>query len=116
MTPVIVPGLAANKINGVSDRFWSPATLETGAELPRNMVNPIQASTPPPATEKASRETPKTWSTFAPTSAAMTRMISTANAALVASASRVALTGFDLRKDGSADQGIHQRKNRHNRL
>jgi hypothetical protein len=23
MTPVIVPGLAANKINGVSDRFWA---------------------------------------------------------------------------------------------
>jgi hypothetical protein len=23
MTPVIVPGLAANKITGVSDRFWS---------------------------------------------------------------------------------------------
>src|SRR5262245_12852808 len=90
MTPVIVPGLAANKINGVSDRFWSPAALGTGAELPRNMENPIQASTPPPATEKASSDTPKTWSTLAPTSAAMTRMTSTANAALVASANRVA--------------------------
>jgi hypothetical protein len=59
MTPVIVPGLAANKITGVSDRFWF-LVAGTGAELPRNMVNPIQASTPPPATEMASSETPKT--------------------------------------------------------
>ena len=40
--------------------------------------------------EKASSETPKTRSTLAPASAATTRMTSTASAALVASASRVA--------------------------
>jgi hypothetical protein len=71
------------------------------------MENPIQASTPPPATEKASSETPKTWSTLAPTSAAMTRMSQSCGARL---------TGLDLREQRAADQGIHQRKNRHNRL
>ena len=93
MTPVIVPGLAANRITGVSDRFSVAPSVKGPwdcGELPRNMENPIQVSTPPPAIEKASSETPKTFSTLAPASAAMVRITSTANAALVASASRVA--------------------------
>jgi hypothetical protein len=61
-----------------------------GAELARNMVNPIHDSTPPPATEKASSDTPDTCSNLAPTRAATTRMASTASAAWVASASRAA--------------------------
>jgi hypothetical protein len=75
----------------MGSRVVTIAAFGIGAELPRNMENPIQASTPPPATEKASSETPKTWSTLAPTSAAMTSMTSTVSAALVASANRVAL-------------------------
>ena len=94
MTPVIVPGLAANRIKGVSDRLSSARSLGASwacGELLRSMENPIQVSTPPPAIEKASSETPKTCSSLAPTSAATTRMTSTASVAWVASASRVAL-------------------------
>ena len=81
------------------------------------MENPIQISTPPPAIEKASSETPKTCSTLVPASAATTRMTSTASAALVASVICGArLTGLDLREHGPADQRIYQRKNRHYRL
>src|SRR5262249_49469813 len=91
----LVPGLAANRTSGVIDRFSSAPSFEgSGAspELPRNMLNPIHASTPPPATEKASSETPKTCSTRAPTKAATTRMTSTASAALVASATFIILS------------------------
>src|SRR5262245_56049712 len=46
MTRVIVPGLAANRISGVIDRFSSAPSFEgswAGAELARNKVNPIHA-------------------------------------------------------------------------
>jgi hypothetical protein len=59
MTPVIVLGLAANKVSGVRDRFSAAPSFEESLaceELPRNMENPIQVSTPPPAIEKASRD------------------------------------------------------------
>jgi hypothetical protein len=57
---VIVPGLVANKITGVSDRFSSASFFAvSGAdELPRSIEKPIQANTPPPATEKAASDTP----------------------------------------------------------
>ena len=57
MTPVIVPGLAANRITGPSDRVSTALFFEGSwawGELPRNMENPIQVRTPPPAIEKAS--------------------------------------------------------------
>ena len=88
-TPVIVPGLAAKRISGVSDRFsfaagspdrWEPV----GA--PRNIPNPIQASTPPPATMKASNDTPNTPNSRWPKRAASTRITRTASRALPASA------------------------------
>src|SRR5262245_41096205 len=109
--------LAANKITGVSDRFWF-LVAGTGAESPRNIVNPIQASTPPPATQKASSETPKTWSTLAPTSAAITRMSKTARCGFdsIAELRGSCLTGLNLSEHGSADEGVHQRKHCHNRL
>jgi hypothetical protein len=73
MTPVIVPGLAANNIRGVSDAFSSAfssapsfAVSWAGAELALNMVKPIHDSTPPPATEKASSDTPKSSNSLAP--------------------------------------------------
>ena len=91
--PGNVPGLAANRITGPSDRVSAAPFFEgswTCGELPRNMENPIQVRTPPPAIEKASSETPKTCSNLAPANAAMTRMTSTASATLVASANRVA--------------------------
>src|SRR6187455_3058142 len=83
ITPVIVPGLAANMISGASDTF---SELSCGAdllsvELPRNIVNPIQDNTPPPATEKASSETPNMCKIRVPNNAASDRIISTANAA-----------------------------------
>src|SRR6187455_481665 len=82
MTPVIVPGLAANIINGASDTFF---VLSCGAdllsvELPRNIVNPIQDNTPPPATEKASSDTPNTCKILVPNNAASTRITRTATA------------------------------------
>jgi hypothetical protein len=43
MTPVIVPGLAANRIIGVSDGFLSKSSFErswAGAGLARYMLNP----------------------------------------------------------------------------
>src|SRR4029079_9641539 len=51
MTPVIVPGLAANRITGPSDRVSAALFFEGSwawGELPRNMENPIQVRTPPP--------------------------------------------------------------------
>jgi hypothetical protein len=51
MTPGLVPGLAANKITGVRDRFWPGSSFEGSlacGELPRNMENPIQFGTPSP--------------------------------------------------------------------
>ena len=56
MTPVIVPGLAAKRISGVSDCM---DFASTAAGCPLSMENPIHASTPPPATMKASSDTPK---------------------------------------------------------
>ena len=53
--PVIVPGLAANRINGVNDRVSAALFFEGSwacGELPRSMENPIQVSTPPPAIKK----------------------------------------------------------------
>jgi len=49
MTPVIVPGLAAKRINGVSDGLASGEAAGGPGGRPRSMENPIQASTPPPA-------------------------------------------------------------------
>jgi len=54
ITPVIVPGLAAKRINGVSTGL-SVETVSTcdGVELesePRSIEKPIQTSTLPPAT------------------------------------------------------------------
>ena len=60
MTPVIVPGLAAKRINGVKDAPEFAGALPDVDEVawPLSMEKPIHASTPPPATIKASRETP----------------------------------------------------------
>src|SRR5271157_5929201 len=63
-TPVIVPGLAAKRISGVSAVLLSAPILvlvESLAPvgLPRNIENPIQDNTPPPAPENASSDTPK---------------------------------------------------------
>ena len=79
MTPVMVPGLAAKRISGVSDCFdlESPA-----AGCPLSMENPIHASTPPPATMKASSDTPKRCSNCVPSRAASVRMTKTAAPAL----------------------------------
>jgi hypothetical protein len=77
----------------VRDRFSAAPAFERSlacGELPRNIENPIQVSTPPPAIEKASSEMPKICSTLAPASAATSRMTNTANAALVASVIRMA--------------------------
>ena len=64
ITPVIVPGLAANRISGVNEDLSLEAVP---AVLPRSMENPIHTSTPPPATLKMSSEIPKRFSTGAPT-------------------------------------------------
>src|SRR5271155_299283 len=89
-TPVIVPGLAAKRISGVSAALLlGPVLVESlgSVWLPRNIEKPIHDNKPPPATENASRDTPKTCRMLAPHSAASTRITRTASAALVASAS-----------------------------
>ena len=82
MTPVMVPGLAAKRISGVSDCFdlESPA-----AGCPLSMENPIHANTPPPATIKASSDTPNRFNNCCPRRAATVRMIRTAQAAFAES-------------------------------
>lgn len=88
MTPVIVPGLAAKMFSGVSDRVLPPFPAGLSVVgLPVSIKKPIQHSTPPLATENASRETPNRWCRMrTPKSAARTRMNSTAKAAFAASA------------------------------
>lgn len=63
MTPAIVPGLAANRIKGVRDGVESVDAPDEGV-LPLSIENPIHANTPPPATIKASRDTPNRCNTL----------------------------------------------------
>lgn len=87
ITPVMVPGLAANRIKAVSDGFeFEELPEDADAEvLPLSMEKPIHDNTPPPATINASRDTPNRCSTLVPATAAMTRITMMARAALVAS-------------------------------
>ena len=85
ITPVMVPGLAAKRINGVSEGSGFEVAEAGAVDLPLSMEKPIQASTPPPATMKASRDTPNRCSSRVPISAAVARITSTASVAFVAS-------------------------------
>src|SRR6185295_19125257 len=87
MTPVIVPGLAAKRINGVNDapEFEDISLFDDMDPRPLSMEKPIHARTPPPATMKASRDTPNKCSSWVPMSAEDMRITAVADAALVAS-------------------------------
>jgi len=91
MTPVMVPGLAANRIKGVRDESWCRAE-DVSAVIearPLSIENPIQARTPPPATMNASKEMPNKSSSLVPANAAAMRIVKMAKAALVASTTRL---------------------------
>jgi hypothetical protein len=77
------------------------------------MENPIQVSTPPPAIEKASSETPNT---FSERSYDQDNQHGQRRLGGVGQSCCAGLTCLYLREHGPADQRIHQRKNRHNRL
>ena len=87
ITPVMVSGLATKRIKGVSDGSeFACATVEAdAADWLLSMENPIQASTSPPATIKASKDTPNRYNNWVLTRAVPTRITSMANPAFVAS-------------------------------
>jgi len=91
MTPVMVPGLAANRINGVRDDAWCwvEGVLAVVEARPLSIEKPIQARTPPPATMNASKDTPKRSRSLVPARAAAARIASMAKAAAVASLTRI---------------------------
>ena len=87
ITPVIVPGLAANRIKGVRDARAAEGVSDAAGEddvCPLSM-EPIHASTPPPATMNASRDTPNNSNNRTPMSAATTRITNTVTATFIAS-------------------------------
>lgn len=111
MTPVIVPGLAAKMISGASHRVSPSFAGLSVAALPASIENPIHDSTPPPATEEASRDTPKRCRMRTPKSVARTRITSTAEAAPggVGELRLSRLLALDAGEQGAAHQRIHQR-------
>ena len=87
ITPVIVPGLAANRTSEVRGEQEPPVW----ATLPRSIEKPIQTSTLPPATLNTSSEMPKALRMCTPNKAESTSINNTAMAALLASPIRSAV-------------------------
>ena len=86
ITPVIVPGLAANRINGVKevDREFSGEPLAGLSWADLSMLAPIQTRIPPPAQENASRDMPNIFRIDVPARAAINRMMPIVVTALIA--------------------------------